>query len=343
MIYIVIKEFDEDLAKRQPWYTVQQLLCVLTKSGYDVSIVNKVPNETLRTGDHVIKIFSLKDILIRPKVAKNQLTYLMTFSLYDSKIIRRLGWKTIYENFSKIDRILIMSLIPKFFIKRSLIKAATVISISDRSTNFLKTMDINPLRFIPFKANDDGNKIRIEPGASVAEAKFGYFGPPYATRYFFEVADYAIRNVKNNNIKSFHFVLRIDDTISQAVKAKIEELLSVPGITVRCGFLSRDNLLAELQDVQVFILPFKIVMAEFPVVALEALSWDKIVLTNDESGILSSFSDFPNLKFISDAELAGNKKIIVERPKKSSVTKLQEKIFKINQDFSRALADILND
>ena len=46
MIYIVIKEFDENLAKRQPWYTVQQLLCVLTNSGYDVSIVNKVPDET---------------------------------------------------------------------------------------------------------------------------------------------------------------------------------------------------------------------------------------------------------------------------------------------------------
>ena len=32
-------------------------------------------------------------------------------------------------------------------------------------------MDINPIRFIPFKANEDSNEIRIEPEASFAEAK----------------------------------------------------------------------------------------------------------------------------------------------------------------------------
>lgn len=297
MIYIIIKNYSEVLAKRQPWYTVRELCRELQIVGYDVLIINDISELPSDRDDLiVIKVFSLKDIVHYRKYKNFKLLYLMTFSIYPIFKIMQLDIKTIYKNFKNIDRILIMSFLPKFMVRRALQQAEAIISISDRSYNYLKTYETKQMRFIPF-AQENLKELSIKNAVTQKSSNltWGYFGPAYQTRCFDEVSEFALKLLANGQIDKFKFVIRNDGELDRITLSKIEKLRHTNGIELDFGFFTRDELKHKLENIDVFLLPFKIVMAEFPVVVLEALAMGKIVVTNNESGILSVFSDFTSL------------------------------------------------
>ena len=66
------------------------------------------------------------------------------------------------------------------------------------------------------------------------------------------------------------------------------------------GFLDRDELIKELLEIDVLILPFKIVMAELPIVVLEALELGISVVTTEDSGVASIAKGQKNILILQD-------------------------------------------
>ena len=61
-IYIVIKEFDEKLAKRQPWYSIRALKILLIQHNIKVHIVSSTDSINESYTGVVLKVWSLKDL-----------------------------------------------------------------------------------------------------------------------------------------------------------------------------------------------------------------------------------------------------------------------------------------
>lgn len=312
--YIVISEYNDRLSKRQPWYTVKQLKFDLELQGYKVSVVEKTPISS--KGDIVFKIFSLKDIL-KPRTVNipmdGDFYYLITFPFYKLKDFIKLDIKTIFGNFKALKRILIMALVPQKIIVSSLRDSRGVVCISDRSHQFLSP--VKPMLYYPFSKDNWGEEYsRYERKHTLAENKritIGYFGPPYLTRYFKEIIEFFswCHEHKANHIKT-KVITRIDRNSSSSISKKyLKNIESYDDCKIINGFLSRTELLDELRNIDVLILPFKVVMSELPIVVLEALELNIPVITTNESGIHLLAQDCDGFHVIKDFNKCDYKEI----------------------------------
>ena len=281
-IYIMIKEYDENLAKRQPWYSVKKLKSDLEKLNYQIIIIgdmNMVPEDFTGT---VIKVFGLRDLWTNYS-ERYKLVYLMTFSVYSNTKFLSFDLKTTIKNWRYLDRIFLMSLTPKLFLKKTLSKASCVVVISDRSEKFLSNI-INAQKYVPFIANN-WEAVPKNKNNSRSKITVGYFGPPYLTRSFDDVVKFFVwLNKKNQKIYQ-KLITRIDRDDLREVEKLYASKLNKKKCKIVSGFLNRDELLEELLEINVLILPFKIVMAELPIVVLEALELGIPVITTEDSGI----------------------------------------------------------
>jgi glycosyltransferase involved in cell wall biosynthesis len=294
-VLIVINEFDERLSKRQPWYSIKKILIDLKEIGAQAKVVKDFSCIPREYNGIVIKVFSLKDVLLkRDKSARYKLVYLMTFPVYSFKKIFNLPKKTIIENFQDIKRVILFAFLPKSIWVNTLKQADMVVTISDRSSEFIgqyvKTQKYYPFLSGNWGENNSSCKIKSD------KVVVGYLGPPYTTRFFDEVIDF------------FKWLGRLDCSIKKKVITRIErdELKNIEqkyfsklendkNTELISGFLDRNELKEELSEIDVLILPFRMVMSELPIVVLEALELGLSVITTEECGIKMLASDLDNI------------------------------------------------
>jgi len=282
-IYIVIKAYNESLAKRQPWYSVKKLISDLEVKKIDVELVssiNLIPNNF---NGNVVKIFGIKDLFTN-KDRRYKLFYLMTFPVYGIEKFLSFSFKTTVENWSNLKRIFLISLMPKIILKYALQKADDIIVISDRSEKYLSQI-VNTKKYIPFIFNNWGG-IKKEENMLKDIQTIGYFGPPFTTRSFDDVINFFTwLNLKKEKFNK-KIITRIErDELKDIENKYLSKIKDDESLTVVSGFLDRELLAIELLKIDVLILPFKIVMSELPVVVLEALELGIPIITTEDSGI----------------------------------------------------------
>ena len=76
---IYIKNYNDSLAKRQPWYTIRVLKENLEKQDYEVVIINSMKVRNQYQNYTLIKVFSFTDFF---KLDKGDYIYLITFPFY---------------------------------------------------------------------------------------------------------------------------------------------------------------------------------------------------------------------------------------------------------------------
>jgi len=282
-IYIVINEYNKNLAKRQPWYSVKKLIADLKYYNFKVEIVASLDLVPSTFTGNVIKIFGIKDLFFNQN-REYKLFYLMTFPIYDISKFLSFSFQTIWENWSNLKRIFIVSLIPRFILKRVLEKSDETIVISDRSEKYLSTM-VTTIKYIPF-IFDNWGKIKKEISKTKKIKTIGYFGPPFTTRSFDDVIDFFVWLNHNDYKYNKKIITRIErDELIDIEEQYLSKIKSDKSLKVISGFLDRETLVQELLEIDILILPFKIVMSELPIVVLEALELGIPIITTEDSGI----------------------------------------------------------
>lgn len=330
-VYIVVKEYSEYLSKRQPWYSIKKLMFDIESIGLNPVVVSNcavIPNSF--TGN-VIKVFSLKDIFVKTKF-NFKMHYFISFPIYRFSKFLSFHPKVVFENWHGLNRIFIMSLIPNILIKKTLKKAISVIATSDRVYDYLSPM-IDTKRYYPFQEDNWGGANKTV-SVDTKELTVGYFGPPYITRYFDKVIDF----FNWTDINGFKYTKKIITRLERTELAKKEEHYLKPFIersdyNLVSGFLDREDLANELMQVDVLILPFRIVMSELPIVVLEALELGIPVITTQDSGVETLTKIERNILVLPSFTKKHYKKIIefIDSPKSSEFPKLLVRLQKINK------------
>ena len=221
-----------------------------------------------------------------------------------------------------------MSFFPNFVLKRVLNKADNIITISDRSYNYLSSLNISSKKYFPFIFGNWGG-VNVKNKTS-ERLTLGYFGPPYSTRCFDKVVDF----FEWINLNEFNYnkkiITRIEKNNLIKKEGQYRSKFDNANIKVVSGFLSRERLTTELLEIDVFILPFEIVMSELPIVVLESLELNRKVITTIDSGISNLVSKNKNVLII-DEFSNKNYSTIIEFINKSEL-----------QDFSDVRNYILN-
>lgn len=282
--YIIIKEYDDKLAKRQPWYTIKKIILDLNDKNIKVEIVDSASKIPSGFTGNVIKVFSLKDISTKYNNRTYNLIYLITFPIYSFSKFLEIPLKTTLENWKDLKRIFIMTLLPTFIIRRSLKQADTIITISDRSEKYLKDMNLIVEKYIPFIFNNWGGVTKLDTQKKPIKT-IGYFGPPFTTRCFDDVIEFF--NWLNQNDHEFKkkIITRIERDELSSIEEKYLSKIEDKNLNIVSGFLDRETLAKELMAIDILILPFKIVMSELPIVVLEALELNIPIITTDDGGI----------------------------------------------------------
>lgn len=329
--YIVIKEYDEKLAKRQPWYSIKYMIQELEKNGCSVEVissVDEVPKSFIGT---VVKVFSLKDCFSRRNNGC-KLVYLITFPLYRSTKFLKIPIKTIIENWKDLKRIFIVSLFPKNLVKSTLRRADKVVVISDRSENFLRSY-VQTSKIIPFSFNNWGGVKKQKTERKLTT--IGYFGPPFTTRNFDNIIDFMVWTNDKSLGYGKKIITRIErNELKHTEKKYLSKIKQDPNLRIVSGFLDRETLASELMEIDVLLLPFKIVMSEFPVVVLEALELGIPVITTEDCGIANIGSEQENLLVLKDFTRKRYPDIIkfIENSHKDDFEGLKLKIKELNNN-----------
>lgn len=298
-IYIVIKEYDDTLAKRQPWYSIKALIQDLEKENCIVRIVNDLKQVDLDFNGIVIKAFGLKDIFQNNINKKYKLIYLMTFPVYEVTKFFTFPFKTTTENWQNLKRIFFVSLLPKVVLKRVFQKADDVIVISDRSEKYLSNV-VGVKKYIPFIFDNWGG-VKKETSQTKQLKTIGYFGPPFTTRSFDDVIDFFIWLEKNSEKYDKKIITRIErDELKDIEEKYLSKVADDKSLKVVSGFLDRESLANELLEIDILILPFKIVMSELPVVVLEALELGIPIISTEDCGIQEITKDQKNVLVLRD-------------------------------------------
>jgi glycosyltransferase involved in cell wall biosynthesis len=299
--YIVIKEYNETLAKRQPWYSVKKLTSDLKSKKIAVEIVpsmNLIPSYF--TGN-VIKVFSIKDVFTG-KCRQYKLFYLMTFPVYGVEKFLSFSLKTTIENWENLKRIFTISLLPTFILKLTLQKADDIIVISDRSEKYLSRI-VSTKKYIPFIFNNwDG--VKKDANTLKDIQTIGYFGPPFTTRSFDDVINFFTWLNLNKHEFNKKIITRIErEELKDVEDEYLSKIKNDKSLKVVSGFLDRESLAIELLEIDILILPFKIVMSELPVVALEALELGIPIITTEDSGIEEVAKSQKNILVLKDFKI----------------------------------------
>ena len=294
-IYIILKEYNNQLAKRQPWYTIKKLILDFEERGYEVKVVKSLKLVPKKFKGKVIKVLSLKDFFVLNK-GNFQLFFLITFPLYSISKFLKIPLRIIYQNWSDLNRIIFASLLPFGLKIYTLNKASNNIIISDRSLEFMQNK-INYIKYITFQFDNWGWYKKSKKTSN--KKTIGYFGPPFSTRDFPELINF-FNWLHNKNIDyRKKIITRIErDELVYLEKKQLKKIKSDKNFKFISGFLERNKLARELMEIDVLILSFKIVMSELPIVVLEALELGIPVVTTKESGIHLVAKNQQNILFI---------------------------------------------
>jgi len=331
-IYIVIKEYDEKLAKRQPWYTIQKLISDLEYLNKKVEVVSSLKDVPLGFNNTVIKVFSLKD-LVENNDFDYKLIYLMTFPAYSFSKLLFFPKDILKQNWSDLKRIFIFSMVPKFMVKNTLEKASMTLTISDRSDEYISQY-AQTVKYYPF-ISDNWGEYSKDIRSESKQKTIGYFGPPFTTRYFDEVVNFfSWIEEKGLHLKK-KIITRIErDELKDIEDRYLSQFKDNPSFTIISGFLSRDELAKQLCDIDILILPFRIVMSELPVVVLEALELNIPIVTTKDSGIEILTKDMKNVLMLDEFSPRNYEKVIdfINTVKLEDFNIIQDKIDMINKN-----------
>ncbi|MDB4792841.1 hypothetical protein OAG91_01295, partial [bacterium] len=291
-ILIYVKEYSDELAKRQPWYSIGKLKSDLAAMGNEVQIITKSCSLPEISESHLIKTFGLSDLFTcRPICAR--FTYLITFPIYGRDRVFKMRLKTLKSNWRDLYRIFLMALVPRVVLRRALSRADNIICISDRSQAYLRALNIKTHKYYPFVFGNWGGANLQKVGKH--GITLGYFGPPYRTRCFDQVVKFFewIHSTELN-YKS-KVICRIERSALKKEEKRYRAVFKRAKIELVSGFLSRESLTKELLDIDVFILPFEVVMSELPIVVLEALELRRKIVSTEDSGIAELTADSTNV------------------------------------------------
>ncbi|MXO47490.1 hypothetical protein GRI69_04370 [Erythrobacter vulgaris] len=283
-IIIIIRDYNENLAKRQPWYTIKFLIMALKIRGYRVSVAPSIREVPMGFSGIVVKTLSLSDLLWSGG-AENQsfrLYYLATFPLYRIRDFWRAGFAAVFRNFGDLWRLLIGATVPRFWVERHLQKSQGVIFLSD--VRYRQYRGDNGYLMIPFIKGNWGQASLEMSGRKYV--KYVYVGPPFETRGIDLVARFALESgTKNLRLLVRQERPELKDRFRPYAKAfRRAEVVE--------GMLSRNELFTQLAQCEMALLPFRLVMAECPIVVLEAIELGLQVITTEECGF-ASFPFFP--------------------------------------------------
>jgi glycosyltransferase involved in cell wall biosynthesis len=284
-IYIVCKEYDDSLAKKQPWYSIKKLNGDLTLLGFNVVIISSLRLLPPNFCGRVIKLFGIKDIF-RFGTPTYRLIYLFSSPIITIPKFFSLGLNTIIKNWSYLYRIFAVSLVPRWWMLWCFKRASTVLVVSDTLESYFCNVP-NLYKYIPFSPNnwDTDRKLSQDLRHTHKKVRLGYFGPPYLTRHFDSVVDFFVWLNNNSFEYKTKLVTRIDKDSLNHVENKYLSKLCLDTSSIVSGFLSRDELLYELLEIDVMILPFRVVMEELPIVVMESLELGIPVVTTRDCGI----------------------------------------------------------
>lgn len=285
VVYIVCKEYNATLAKKQPWYGIKKLHEDLSLLGFEVVIISSLRLVPPNFRGRVIKLFGFKDIF---KFGRRnyKLVYLFTCPIMTMAKAASLGPNVIFKNWSYLSRIFAVSFVPRPLILWCFQRASAVLVVSDTLEKYFFDVS-NVYKYIPFSPNNWDTDLKLSKlkGCNVKNATFGYFGPPYLTRHFDTIVQFFTwLDSKGLELKT-KLVTRIDNDRLSEVESKYLEILRPEISCVVSGFLSREELLHELLEIEVMILPFRVVMEELPIVVLESLELGIPVVTTIDCGI----------------------------------------------------------
>jgi len=158
--------------------------------------------------------------------------------------------------------------------------------VSDSLEDYFYSV-VNVYKYIPFISDNWDMNLKTIAGTSGMDKKLtvGYFGPPYLTRYFDRVVDFFVWLEKHDHNYKTKLVTRIDEHSLKSVEQKYMRKLCADNSAIVSGFLSRNELTKEILEIDVMILPFRVVMEELPIVVLESLELGIPVITTKESGV----------------------------------------------------------
>jgi glycosyltransferase involved in cell wall biosynthesis len=282
-IYIVVTDFNEDLSRRQPWYTINAMQLELKKNGFEPQIVSSYKNIPTTYVGYVLKVWGIKDLIFRS--SRFKLIYLVTFPIYESNILRRLSYEVIKNNLSGLYRILLVSLIPLTIIGINLKRAKRVITISDRSYNYLSRI-VNCTRYYPYICNNWGDRDLNTFNKDDKVTNIGYFGPPISSRGIDNVVGFMSKSIQNRMNYKYTILSRLErNDLKEKELIYIHSLLDDCQVTIHSGFMEREQLYDELKHIDILIMPFKIVLSELPIVVLEAIELGLGLITTNHSGI----------------------------------------------------------
>ena len=332
-IYIVIKEYSDDLAKKQPWYSVKKLEKDLSDLKFHVVIVSSLGDIPNGFDGSVIKLFGIKDIL-QFKNKPYRLIYLFTSPMITFYKFISLGFNTIVKNWKYLYVIFITSLIPRWVFIKTFDRASLVLVVSDSLEDYFYNV-VNVYKYIPFISDNWDMSLKKIANTDTMDNKptVGYFGPPYLTRYFDRIVDlFACLEKHGHNYKT-KLVMRIDEQSLKSVEQKYIRKLCADRSSIVSGFLSRNELTKELLEIDVMILPFRVVMEELPIVVLESLELGIPVITTKESGVHLITSGQKNILILDDFSADNYSDVIsfINSCQKDNFDHVIEKIRVVNQ------------
>ena len=215
---------------------------------------------------------------------------------------------------------------------KALAQANMTVTISDRSEEYL-TQFTNTIQYYPFISDNwDGHSKELTD--KTEHKKVGYFGPPFTTRYFDEVVDFFSWLDSEGLDFSKKIITRIErDELKNMEDKYLSQFADNSSFTIISGFLSRDELAEQLCDIDVLILPFRIVMSELPIVVLEALELNIPIVTTKDSGIELLAKNMGNVLMLDQFSKKHYQEVVdfVNLTKPDSFEKIQKRIDDINQ------------
>lgn len=281
-VIIVIDNYSENQARRQPWYSVKSLKLDLEREGYTVEIVEDYRSTVNVPGALVIVAFSLKYLLLQKKHIAS-FTWLMTFPLYSPRKILKTRLSLWWENRRDLARIGLGMLLYSFIVRR-LKSAQNVVVLSDRQDELLRGI-VDNIKYYPF-IRSNWPRLKGKVILPKRELTLGYFGPPFSTRFYPEILKFFDKITKESDCTTAKVITRTERQELSRLHSKFyTPYAKNVKIEVIEGFLSRDELLSELSQIDVLFMPFHIVMSELPIVVLEAIELKIPVVTNIDCGL----------------------------------------------------------
>jgi len=255
----------------------------------------------------------------------------MTFPIYGIDKFLLIPKKIIIENWSDLKRIFILSLLPKFILKNTLSKADEVIVISDRSEKIIFNI-VKTKKYIPFIFNNWGG-IKKKTTIQIEQKTIGYFGPPFTTRSFDDIILFFSWLNRNNYNLNKTIITRIErDDLKKKAEKYLNKLKDDTKLKIVSGFLDRQSLANELSEIDVLILPFKIVMSELPIVVLEALELGISIVTTKDSGIETITKNQKNVLMLNNFSKDNYKEILefINNHEEDNFETIKETIIRTN-------------